>query len=112
MNRRTLLIGASALGLAAFGSGAFVLNRRRQTEADAAAAAAPAADDGRHPGQHARVDSVGPGAQTTRLPVRRADHWICVDAGHRDGRRPRRELLGSGRSGLLARGSLHTQVAR
>ena len=44
MNRRTLLIGASALGLAAFGGGAFVLNRRRQTEADAAAAAAPAVD--------------------------------------------------------------------
>jgi len=44
MNRRTLLTGASALGLAAFGGGAFVLKRRRQAEADAAAAAAPAVD--------------------------------------------------------------------
>lgn len=44
MNRRTLLIGASALGLAAFGGGAFVLNRRRQAEAEAAAAEAPAVD--------------------------------------------------------------------
>ena len=44
MNRRTLLIGASALGLAAFGGAAFVVNRRRQTELDAAAAATPAED--------------------------------------------------------------------
>lgn len=44
MNRRTLLIGASALGVAAFGAGAFVLKLRRQTEAEAAAAEEPAAD--------------------------------------------------------------------
>jgi protein-disulfide isomerase len=44
MNRRTLLIGASALGLAAFGGAAFVVNRRRQAELDAAAAATPAED--------------------------------------------------------------------
>ncbi len=44
MNRRTLLIGASALGLAAFTGGAIVLNRRRAAEAEAAAAATPAAD--------------------------------------------------------------------
>lgn len=37
MNRRTLLIGASALGLVAFGGGAFLLNRQRQSEAEAAA---------------------------------------------------------------------------
>lgn len=42
MNRRTLLIGASALGLAALGGGTFVLNRRRQAEAEAAVAEAPA----------------------------------------------------------------------
>ena len=44
MNRRTLLIGASALGLAAFAGGAIVLNRRRAAEAEAAAAAMPATD--------------------------------------------------------------------
>lgn len=44
MNRRTLLIGASALGLVAFGGGAAYLNRQRQAEAEAAAAAAPATD--------------------------------------------------------------------
>lgn len=44
MNRRTLLIGASALGLVAFGGGAAFLNRQRQAEAEAAAAAAPATD--------------------------------------------------------------------
>lgn len=44
MNRRTLLIGASALGLAAFGGGAFLLNRRRKAEAEAVAAEAPAVD--------------------------------------------------------------------
>ncbi|PZR00873.1 MAG: disulfide bond formation protein DsbA [Cereibacter sphaeroides] len=45
MNRRTLLIGASALGLVAFGGGAFVLSQRRQAEAEAVAAAAPAVDE-------------------------------------------------------------------
>ena len=44
MNRRTLLIGASALGLAAFAGGAIVLNRRRAAEAEAVAAATPTAD--------------------------------------------------------------------
>lgn len=44
MNRRTLLIGASALGLAAFGGGAFFLNRERQAEAEAVAAKTPAVD--------------------------------------------------------------------
>jgi len=44
MNRRTVLIGASGLGLAAFGGGAFVLNRQRQAEAAAVAAATPAVD--------------------------------------------------------------------
>lgn len=43
MNRRTLLIGASALGLAAFAGGAYVLNQRRLAEAEAKAAATPAA---------------------------------------------------------------------
>ncbi len=44
MNRRTLLIGASALGLVAFGGGAFFLNRQRKAEAEAVAAATPAVD--------------------------------------------------------------------
>jgi len=44
MKRRTLLIGASALGLAAFGGGAFVLSLRRQAEDEATAAAAPIVD--------------------------------------------------------------------
>lgn len=44
MNRRTLLIGASALGLVAFGGGAFFLSRQRQAEAEAVAAATPAVD--------------------------------------------------------------------
>ncbi len=44
MNRRTLLIGASALGVVAFGGGAFFLNRQRQAEAEAVAAATPAVD--------------------------------------------------------------------
>jgi len=44
MNRRTLLIGASALGLAAFGGGAFFRNRERQAEAEADAAKTPAVD--------------------------------------------------------------------
>ena len=39
MNRRTLLIGASALGLVAFGGGAAYLNRQRQADAAAAAQA-------------------------------------------------------------------------
>ncbi len=44
MNRRTLLLGASALGIVAFGGGALVLSRRRQAEATATAATAPAVD--------------------------------------------------------------------
>ena len=44
MNRRSLVIGASTLGLAAFGGGALILTRRRQAAAEAAAAAAPAVD--------------------------------------------------------------------
>lgn len=43
MNRRTLLLGASALGLAAFAGGAIIVNRQRASEAEAAAAAAAAA---------------------------------------------------------------------
>lgn len=44
MNRRTVLLGASAIGVAAFGGGYVVLSRRRQAEARAAAATAPRAD--------------------------------------------------------------------
>lgn len=48
MNRRTLLISASALGVAAFAGGAFYVNRQRAAEVEAAAAeaaAAPAIDE-------------------------------------------------------------------
>ena len=48
MNRRTLLIGASALGVAAFAGGTFYVNRQRAGEAEAGAAeaaAAPAIDE-------------------------------------------------------------------
>lgn len=44
MNRRTLLIGASALGIVVFGGGAAILSRQRKAETAAAAAAAPAVD--------------------------------------------------------------------
>jgi len=44
LNRRTLLLGVSALGIAAFAGGAYVLNQRRTAEAEAAAAATPAAE--------------------------------------------------------------------
>ena len=43
MNRRTLLIGASALGVAAFAGGTVYVNRQRAAEAQAAAAEAAAA---------------------------------------------------------------------
>ncbi len=43
MNRRTLLIGASALGVAAFAGGAVYVNRQRAAEAQAAAAEVAAA---------------------------------------------------------------------
>ncbi len=42
MNRRTLLFGASALGLGVFAGGAIIVNRQRASEAEAAAAAAAA----------------------------------------------------------------------
>ena len=49
MNRRTLMLGASALGLAAFGGGALYLSRQRAAEAAAAAeataSAPPVAED-------------------------------------------------------------------
>ena len=48
MNRRTLLIGASALGFAAFAGGSFYVKRQRAAEAEAEAAlaaAAPATDE-------------------------------------------------------------------
>ena len=44
MNRRTVLIGTSAIGIAAFAGGALVLTRNRQAEADTLAAAAPAVE--------------------------------------------------------------------
>jgi protein-disulfide isomerase len=44
MNRRTLIIGASALGVAAFAGGTFYVNRQRAAEAEAAAAKAAAAE--------------------------------------------------------------------
>lgn len=45
MNRRILVLGASALGLAAFAGGAVFINRQRSAEAEAAAAAEPPVDE-------------------------------------------------------------------
>lgn len=45
MNRRTLLLGASSLGIIAFAGGSAYVTRQRAAEAEAAAAAAPAVDD-------------------------------------------------------------------
>jgi protein-disulfide isomerase len=45
MNRRTLMLGASALGLAAFAGGAVYVTRQRSAEAEAAAAAEPPVDE-------------------------------------------------------------------
>ena len=42
MNRRTLILGTSVLGLAAFTGGAIYVNRQRAAEAEAAAALAEA----------------------------------------------------------------------
>jgi len=44
MNRRTLVIGASALGLTIFAGGAIVLNRRRRAEVAATTVATPVID--------------------------------------------------------------------
>ena len=43
-------------------------------------------------GDHRRVDRDGQGAEEARVPVRRADHGVRADAGHRHGRRPPRRL--------------------
>ena len=42
------------------------------------------------------IDRDGQRAQAPRLPIRRTDDRLRVDASHRNGRRPRRGLLGSG----------------
>ncbi len=42
-----------------------------------------------------RLRRLGPAAQRPRLPVRRTHDGICVDAGHRNGRRPLAGLLGA-----------------
>lgn len=47
MNRRALLLGASALGLAGFGGAALLVARQRRAEAEAVATATPAADPSR-----------------------------------------------------------------
>ena len=57
------------------------------------AATAPAAGSPvRRPGGDPGVDGHGAGAQTPRLQLRRPHHGLRVDAGHRNGRRSRREL--------------------
>ena len=42
-----------------------------------------------------RIDRDGQGIEAPRLPIRRTDDGVRVDAGHRNGRRPHRGLLGS-----------------
>ena len=60
-----------------------------------APAAPPTAEGaGRRPGGHAGVHGDGPRTQTPGFQVRRPHHGVRVDAGHRDGRRPHRGLLG------------------
>ena len=60
-----------------------------------AAAAAAAGRHGRRPGGHPGVDRDGQGTEAARLPVRRADDRLRLDAGDRNGRRPHRRLLGA-----------------
>ena len=45
MNRRTVVLGATALGVIAFAGGAAVIRRQREAEAEATVAAAPPAED-------------------------------------------------------------------
>ena len=45
MNRRTVVLGAAALGVIAFAGGAAVIRRQREAEAEAAVAAAPPAEN-------------------------------------------------------------------
>ena len=59
------------------------------------AAGQPGADTG----DHRRVHRHGQGAQAARVPIRRADHGVCADAGDRHGRRPRGGLLGAADAG-------------
>ena len=75
MNRRTLLLGASALGLAAFAGGAYVLNQRRAVEAEAVAAATPAAEADLLIRAHSPV--LGPA--DAKVTLMRAD-WTRRDA--------------------------------
>ena len=51
---------------------------------------------GRCPGAHAGVHGAGQGAQARGLPVRRADHGVCRDAGLRAGQRPPRGVRRTG----------------
>ncbi len=51
-----------------------------------------------HPG----IDGDGQGTEAPRLQIRRSDDGLRVDAGHRNGRRPHRVLLGA-RRGLSRR---------
>ena len=53
-----------------------------------------------------RIDRDGQGIEAPRLPIRRTDDGLRVDAGHRNGRRPHRRLLGSGQSLTRRHGGL------
>jgi len=64
------------------------------------------------PRGHAGIDRDGQGIEAPRLSIRRTDDGLRVDAGHRNGRRPHRGLLGSRHRSRVATtviaGSLHT----
>ena len=60
-----------------------------------AAVTAAAGRHGRRPGGHPGVHRDGQGTEAARLPIRRADDRLRLDAGDRNGRRPHRRLLGA-----------------
>ncbi len=62
----------------------------------------------RNPLGHCRIEGYGARTETARIPLRRANHRLCADAGDRDGRRPHSGLLGAHDSPLRERtGSLY-----
>ena len=67
-----------------------------------AATAPPPRRRVRNPLGHCRIEGDGPRTETARVPLRRADHRLCADAGNRHGRRPYSRLLGARRSALRA----------
>ena len=61
------------------------------------------ADASEIPSATSRIEGHGAGTEAPRIPLRRAHHRLCADAGDRHGRRPHPRLLGAARSALTAR---------